>query len=97
MKCDKIFLDCVLQGSEVSSGVFFSARAEDFPDEGSGIGAKVIILSTFRDIFQKNPGKCGNFEKTGGGGLPKSHFFCNLTKCFLACQIHSEVLKHVLQ
>ena len=67
MKCDKIFLDCVLQVSEVSSGVFFSARAEDFPDEGSGIGAKVIILSTFRDIFQKNPGKCGNFEKTGGG------------------------------
>ena len=32
-------------------------------------------------------------KKTGGGGcLPKSHFFCNL-----ACQIHSEVLKHVLQ
>ena len=35
--------------------------------------------------------------KKQGGGLPKSHFFCNLTKCFLACQIHSEVLKHVLQ
>ena len=45
---------------------------------------------------QKKTGKCGNFEKTGGG-LPKSHFFCNLTKCFLACQIHSEVLKNVLQ
>ena len=75
MKCDKIFLDCVLQGSEVSSGVFFSARAEDFPDEGSGIGAKVIILSTFRDIFQKNPGKCGNFEKTGGGVYPNPTSF----------------------
>ena len=29
---------------------------------------------------KKKTGKCGNFEKTGGGGgLPKSHFFCNLT------------------
>ena len=51
--------------------------------------------SSIRDVCQKKAGKCGNFEKTGGG-LPKSHFFCNLTKCFLACQIHSEVLKHVL-
>ena len=68
MKCDKIFLDCVLQGSEVSSGVFFSARAEDFPDEGSGIGAKVIILSTLGTSSKKKPGKCGNFEKNRGGG-----------------------------
>ena len=36
-------------------------------------------------------------KKNTGGGLPKSHFFCNLAKWFLACQIHSEVLKHVLQ
>ena len=35
--------------------------------------------------------------KNRGRGLPKSHFFCNLTKWFLACQIHSEVLKHFLQ
>ena len=40
-------------------------------------------------------GKCGDFEKNGG--LPKSHFICNLTKWILACQFHSEVLKHVLQ
>ena len=39
----------------------------------------------------------GILKKQRGGGLPKSHFFCNLTKWFLACQIHSEVLKHVLQ
>ena len=45
----------------------------------------------------KKNGKCGNFFKKKRGGLPKSHFFCNLTKCILACQIHSEVLKHVLQ
>ena len=23
---------------------------------------------------KKKTGKCGNFEKTGGGGLPESHF-----------------------
>ena len=33
-----------------------------------------------------------------GGGLPKSqNFFCKFTKYFFVCQIHSEVLKHVLQ
>ena len=32
-----------------------------------------------------------------GGGLPNSQNFCKLTKCFFVCQIHSEVLKHVLQ
>ena len=30
---------------------------------------------------QKKTGKCGNFEEEKKGeGLPKSHFFCNLTK-----------------
>ena len=40
--------------------------------------------SFFRDVSPpKKTGKCGNFEITGGvGGLPKSHFFCNLTKWF---------------
>ena len=32
------------------------------------------------------------YKKTG-----TSYFFCNLTKWFLACQNHSQVLKHVLQ
>ena len=32
-----------------------------------------------------------------GGGLPNSQNFCKLTKYFFVCQIHSEVLKHVLQ
>ena len=40
---------------------------------------------------QPNPNK--NNIETCSVKLP----FCNLTKCFLACQIHSEVLKHVLQ
>ena len=38
------------------------------------------------------------FFPTWGGGLPKSqNFFCKFTKYFFVCQIHSEVLKHVLQ
>ena len=56
-----------------------------------------ILWIFIRDVCQKKTGKCGNFEKTGGGGLPKSHFFCNLTKWFFAYQNHSEVLEHVLQ
>ena len=40
----------------------------------------------------------GIFPNMGGGGLPKSqNFFCKFTKYFFVCQIHSEVLKHVLQ
>ena len=39
----------------------------------------------------------GKFSQHGGGGLPKSQNFCKFTKYFFVCQIHSEVLKHVLQ
>ena len=39
----------------------------------------------------------GNFSQQGGGGLPKSQNFCKFTKYFFVCQIHFEVLKHVLQ
>ena len=39
----------------------------------------------------------GNFSQHGGGGFPKSQNFCKFTKYFFVCQIHSEVLKHVLQ
>ena len=39
----------------------------------------------------------GNFSQHGGRGLPKSQNFCKFTKYFFVCQIHSEVLKHVLQ
>ena len=86
----------------------WSLRA--YPKESEGAGGRFYIgqttlgalavtwpLKNLRDVAKKKTGKGGNFKKTGGGGLPKSHFFCNLTKCFLACQIHSGVLKHVLQ
>ena len=46
---------------------------------------------------KKITGLFGNFSHRGGEGLPNSQNFCKLTKCFFACQIHSEVLKHVLQ
>ena len=45
---------------------------------------------------QKKRENVGILKNQGWEGLPKSHFFCNLTKWFLSCQIHSEVLKHVL-
>ena len=46
---------------------------------------------------KKITGLFGNFSQHGGGGLLNSQNFCKLTKCFFVCQIHSEVLKHVLQ
>ena len=46
---------------------------------------------------KKITGLFGNFSHIGGGGLPNSQNFCKLTKYFFVCQIHSEVLKHVLQ
>ena len=54
-------------------------------------------LLPLRDVAKKKQWENVGILKKQGGGLPESHFFCNLTKCFLACQIHSEVLKHVLQ
>ena len=39
----------------------------------------------------------GIFPNMGGEGLPNSQNFCKSTKYFFVCQIHSEVLKHVLQ
>ena len=46
---------------------------------------------------QKKRYYLGIFPNMGGGGLPKSQNFCKFTKYFFVCQIHSEVLKHVLQ
>ena len=39
----------------------------------------------------------GIFPNMGVGDLPKSQNFCKFTMYFFVCQIHSEVLKHVLQ
>ena len=63
-------------------------------DGGQHVSMRERRHKGLRDVCYKKTGKCG---KKNRGGLPKSHFFCNLTKWFLACQIHSEVLKHVLQ
>ena len=48
-------------------------------------------------LIQKKTILFGNFSQHGRGGLPKSQNFCKFTKYFFVCQIHSEVLKHVLQ
>ena len=47
--------------------------------------------------LQKKRENVGILEKQGfGGGLPQIHFFRNLIKYFLACQNHSDVLKHLI-
>ena len=33
-----------------------------------------LASGPLRDVSQKKTGKWGNFGKTGGGGLPESHF-----------------------
>ena len=39
----------------------------------------------------------GFFPNMGGGAFPNPKTFVNLPSIFFVCQIHSEVLKHVLQ
>ena len=53
-------------------------------------------LIFIRYALKKNTGLFWNFSQHGGG-LPNSQNFCKFTKYFFVCQIHSEVLKHVLQ
>ena len=55
---------------------------------------KNVVLGTFSE---KKNDIIWEFFPTWGGGLPKSQNFCKFTKYFFVCQIHSEVLKHVLQ
>ena len=57
----------------------------------------LILHDVLRDPLIKNTGLFGNFSHIGGGGLPNSQNFGKLTKYFFVHQIHSEVLKHVLQ
>ena len=72
----------------VTGNVFrFEHKLQDFEVKGS--------LGT---LSKKKNDIIWEFFPTWGGGLPKSqNFFCKFTKYFFVCQIHSEVLKHVLQ
>ena len=54
-----------------------------------GINKREAVNKEIRDYLGVFPNM--------GGGLPNSQNFCKLTKYFFVCQIHSEVLKHVLQ
>ena len=54
-----------------------------------------IEKCSHRYAVRKNYVIIWEFFPNRGGGLLNSQNFCKLTKCFL-CQIHSEVLKHVL-
>ena len=50
---------------------------------------RYAVIKKLRDYL-------GIFPIIGEGGLLNSQNFCKLTKYFFVCQIHSEVLKHVL-
>ena len=57
----------------------------------------VVEVKAERYALKKKNDIIWEFFPTWGGGLPKSQNFCKFTKYFFVCQIHSEVLKHVLQ
>ena len=57
---------------------------------------KYVQHATIKDVLKKIRHYLGIFPNMGGG-LPNSQNFCILTKYFFECQIHSEVLKHVLR
>ena len=59
--------------------------------------AEGLTIFIIRDALKKKlRDYLGIFPNMGGGGLPNSQNFCKFTKSFLVCQIHFEVLKHVL-
>ena len=57
----------------------------------------INLISRQGTLSKKNTTLFGNSSQHGGVGLPNSQNFCKFTKYFFVCQIHSEVLKHVLQ
>ena len=61
------------------------------------LGKPLHKKSTVQTVFVQIYNIIWEFFTTWGGGLPKSQNFCKFTKYFFVCQIHSEVLKHVLQ
>ena len=64
---------------------------------GHNLGLQTQTQQVIRYVLkQKKRYYLGIFPNMGGG-LPKSQNFCKFTKYFFVCQIHSEVLKHVLQ
>ena len=56
----------------------------------------MIALTIIRYALKKKKTILFGKFSQHGGGLPKSQNFCKFTKYFFVCQIHSEVLKHVL-
>ena len=64
---------------------------ETSPQEGSNPTCKLLLRYAVNYVIILE------FFPNCGGGLLNSQNFCKLTKCFFVCQMHSEVLKHVLQ
>ena len=85
--------------------MLWSAAASLLPDINAAyllwvVEVVLIFLdapASLRYALKKNYGIIWEFFPYRGGGLPNSQNFCKLTKYFFVCQIHSEVLKHVLQ
>ena len=73
--------------------IYFFQMIENLPSSRRTLGTiKVDKVRSYKKTIL-----LGDFSQHGGGGLPKSQNFCKFTKYFFVCQIHSEVLKHVLQ
>ena len=72
---------------------FKSNNCQDF----SSIDILYQLIQIRYALKQKKRYYLGIFPNMEGGGLPKSQNFWKFTKYFFVCQIHSEVLKHVLQ
>ena len=67
------------------------------PRLAGGAESRERTIIFLRYALKKNYGIIWEFFPYRGEGLPNSQNFCKLTKYFFVCQIHSEVLKHVLQ
>ena len=80
-----------------TTGIIFWSRV-GFARSNVWLTGHPVNKHEFRDVCQKKRENVGILKKKNCFFFfTQIHFFCNLTKWFLACQIHSEVLKHALQ
>ena len=49
-------------------------QREQLEETTGGLRIQLANVRFLGTLPKKNTGKWGNFEKTGGGGLPESHF-----------------------
>ena len=94
---EEAFLQCTLG----TLSPLFLPRSPSPPWDKEDMIMKYVIVierkTWLGTLSKKKKILFGNFSQHRGGAFPNPKTFVNLSSIFFVCQIHSEVLKHVLQ